>query len=236
MRINKYLATCGIASRRKCEELVLQGKVKLNGRIIKDLSTTVGKGDIITVDKVKMKPREEMVYLMLNKPKGFVCTTKDEHGRKTVLELAPAYRDVRLFPIGRLDYDTEGLLILTTDGELANRLTHPRHEISKTYIAKVEGEVSEEEIRKLSNGVVLDGVRTKRCKVSLLGYDIETKISRLEVVISEGRNRQVRRMFESVNRQVVFLKRVAIGGLSLGGVTRGTYRELSPKEIALLRK
>jgi len=236
MRINKYLATCGIASRRKCEELVFLGKVKLNGRIVKDLSTTVGKGDIVTVDKIKMRPREEMVYLMLNKPKGFVCTTKDEHGRKTVLDLTPAYRDVRLFPIGRLDYDTEGLLILTTDGELANKLTHPRHEITKTYITKVEGELSEEEIRKLSQGVMLDGVRTKRCKVTLLGFDAETKLSRLEVVISEGRNRQVRRMFESVNRQVVFLKRVAIGGLSLGGVTRGTYRELSAKEVALLRK
>lgn len=236
MRINKYLATCGIASRRKCEELILDGQVKLNGRVIKDLATTIGPKDIVTVDGKKVTADLKHIYLMLNKPKGFVSTTSDEHGRKTVLDLAPAFRDRRLFPVGRLDYDTEGLLILTTDGDLANRLMHPKNEISKTYIAKIEGTIEQDQIDKLQNGVILDGTKTKRCKIRLVGFDEDTKMSRLEVVIQEGRNRQVRRMFDAINREVVFLKRSAIGALNLGGVTRGTYRELTKKEVDLLMR
>ena len=147
---------------------------------------------------------------------------------------AGKYEGKRLFPVGRLDYDTEGMLLMTTDGDLSNRLMHPRNEITKTYVAKIEGEISEEELNKLREGVVLDGVKTKKSKVKLLGYD--GKISRIEVVISEGRNRQVRRMFESINRDVIFLKRVAIGEIKLGGLYRGNFRELKPNEIDYLKK
>ncbi|MCL2555786.1 MAG: rRNA pseudouridine synthase [Firmicutes bacterium] len=236
MRINKYLASCGISSRRKSEELVVSGKVKINGRIIKDLSYLVKKTDLVTVDNKKVFLNEKHVYLMLNKPKGFVSTTNDDLGRKTVLDLAPAFRDTRLFPIGRLDYETEGLLLLTTDGDLANKLMHPSHQISKTYVAKIEGEITEEEIKKLESGIVIDGIKTKKSKIRLAGFDTEKKISRLEVIISEGRNRQVRKMFDALNKEVIFLKRTAIGSLQLGGVTRGTYRELNAKEIASLKK
>jgi len=215
---------------------VLEGKVKINGRVIKDLAYLVKKTDLVTVDNKKVFVNERHIYLMLNKPKGFVSTTSDDLGRKTVLDLAPAFRDTRLFPIGRLDYETEGLLLLTTDGDLANKLMHPSHQISKTYIAKIEGEISEEDIQKLEKGVIIDGQKTKKSKIRLLGFDDEKKISRLEVVISEGRNRQVRKMFDAINKEVIFLKRTAIGSLQLGGVTRGTYRELNNKEIASLKK
>ncbi len=171
---------------------------------------------------------------MLNKPKGYVTTTNDDKGRKTVMELIGGkYADKRLFPVGRLDYDTEGLLLLTTDGDLCNRISHPRNEISKTYVAKIENEISEEELNVLRNGVILDGVKTKRCRITVLDFD--EKITRLEVVISEGRNRQVRRMFEAVNREVIFLKRVGIGELKLGGLSRGQWRELKPREVEYLQ-
>jgi 23S rRNA pseudouridine2605 synthase len=148
--------------------------------------------------------------------------------------LKDKYPGKRIFPVGRLDYDTEGLLLLTTDGDLANRLMHPRNEISKTYVAKIEGEISEAELNKLRSGVELDGVKTKKCKVKLLGFD--ENLSRIEVVITEGRNRQVRRMFESINRDVVFLKRTAIGDIKLGGLYRGNFRELKANESEYLKK
>ena len=172
---------------------------------------------------------------MLNKPKGYITTTSDEKGRKTVMELlGNKFEGKRIFPVGRLDYDTEGLLLLTTDGDLCNRISHPRNEITKTYVVKIENEVREEELEKLRQGVVLDGVKTKRCRITVLSFD--GKITRLEVVIGEGRNRQVRRMFESINREVIFLKRVGVGELKLGGLGRGTWRELKPREIEYLQK
>lgn len=173
--------------------------------------------------------------MMLNKPKGYVCTTSDEFGRKTVLQLlAPEYSSRRIFPVGRLDYDTEGLLLLTTDGDLSNRITHPHNEVPKTYIAKIEGEVTEDELGKLRGGVILDGVKTKKCKARLKNF--ENNISSVEVVITEGRNRQVRRMFDSINREVVFLKRTAIGQLKLGGLYRGTSRKLTEEEVEYLKR
>ncbi len=232
MRINKYLAECGLSSRRKCEAFVLEGRVKINGKEIKELGTEVGQNDVVTVDGNKVTPIKKHVYIIMNKPKGYVCTASDEHDRKTVLDLIKDHSE-RIFPVGRLDYDTEGLLLLTTDGDLANRLTHPRNEITKTYIAKVEGEVDEALINKLRNGVILDGEKTKKCKIKLLEF--KDGMSRYEVVISEGRNRQVRRMFESINKEVVFLKRVAIGGLKLRGLSRGEYRDLYPEEVNYLK-
>lgn len=234
MRINKYLAQCGLSSRRNCELFVTEGKVKINGHIVTDLATDVKPDDTVVVNGQKVTPIQQHIYIMLNKPKGYVCTTNDELGRKTVLELlGTKYNSKRIFPVGRLDYDTEGLLLLTTDGDLSNRLMHPHNEIPKTYVAKIEGEIEESELDKLRGGVLLDGVRTKKCKAKLLSF--EDNISRIEVVITEGRNRQVRRMFESINREVIFLKRTAIGDLKLGGLYRSQHRELKPDEVDYLK-
>ena len=235
MRINKYLAECGLASRRASEQIITAGRVKLNGKIVTDLATDVSEDDFVTVDGKRAQPIHKHIYLMLNKPKGYITSTNDEKGRKTVMDLLDKkFANKRIFPIGRLDYDTEGLLLLTTDGDLCNRISHPRNDISKTYVAKIENEVSEEELNKLRGGVILDGVKTKRCRIMVLEFD--GKLTRLEVVISEGRNRQVRRMFESINREVVFLKRVGVGELKLGGLGRGECRELKPNEIDYLKK
>lgn len=235
MRINKFLAECGIASRRNCETLVTAGRVKVNGKTVTMLATDVDPElDLVSVDEKPVKPIARHLYLVLNKPKGYVCTTNDEFGRKTVMDFFEGkYPGKRIFPVGRLDYDTEGLLILTTDGDLSNRLMHPRNEISKTYVAKIEGEIAESDLNKLRQGVILDGVKTKKCKVRLLGT--ENNVSRVEVVITEGRNRQVRRMFESINRDVIFLKRTAIGDIKLGGLYRGNFRELKENEIEYLK-
>ena len=235
MRINKYLASCGIASRRKCEQLVLDGRVTVNNKKITSLSTEVDEEtDKVSVDGKKVEPIHKHIYIMLNKPKGYISTTSDEKGRKTVLELLdPKFSEKRIFPVGRLDYDTEGLLLLTTDGELSNRLMHPRHEITKTYVAKIEGEITEAELNKIRGGVILDGEKTNKCKAKVVGFS--DNISRVEVTISEGRNRQIRRMFETINREVVFLKRVAIGEIRLGGLYRGESRELKDEEIEYLK-
>ena len=235
MRINKFLAECGIASRRNCETLVTAGRVKVNGKTVTMLATDVDpEFDLVSVDEKPVKPIARHLYLALNKPKGYVCTTNDEFGRKTVMDFFEGkYPGKRIFPVGRLDYDTEGLLILTNDGDLSNRLMHPRNEIPKTYVAKIEGEIAESDLNKLRQGVILDGVKTKKCKVRLLGT--ENNVSRVEVVITEGRNRQVRRMFESINRDVIFLKRTAIGDIKLGGLYRGNFRELKENEIEYLK-
>ena len=233
LRINKYLATCGLAGRRACENIVTAGRVKINGKTVTNLATDVGENDLVSVDGKKVEPIHKHIYIMLNKPKGYITTTSDDKGRKTVMDLlGNKYEGKRIFPVGRLDYDTEGLLLMTTDGELSNRISHPRNEITKTYIAKIEGEISEAELNKLRDGVILDGVKTNRSRITVLGS--EDKLTRLEVVISEGRNRQVRRMFESINREVVFLKRVGIGELRLGGLGRGKWRDLKYEEIDYL--
>ena len=235
MRINKYLAECGFASRSASEKLVEDGRVKLNGKPVTNLATDVADGDYVTVDGKRAVLLHKHIYIMLNKPKRYITTTSDDKGRKTVMELlGNKFEGKRIFPIGRLDYETEGLLLMTTDGDLCNRITHPRNEITKTYVAKIESSVSEDELNKLRGGVMLDGVKTKHCRISVLDFD--GKITRLEVVISEGRNRQVRRMFETINREVVFLKRVGIGELKLGGLGRGEWRELKPAEVDYLKK
>ena len=234
MRINKYLAECGQGSRRKCEALVTEGRVRLNGRPVTKLATEVERGDIVTVDGVKIALPEKHLYIMLNKPKGCVSTVSDDKGRRTVIDIVRTkYPDARLFPIGRLDYDTEGLILLTDDGETANRIMHPRNEVPKTYVARIEGEVTEAELNRIRAGVIIDGVKTNKCRARLLESD--HNVSRVEVVISEGRNRQVRKMFEYINRQVVFLKRVAVGDLRLGRLPRGEFRELTEREVEYIR-
>ncbi len=232
-RLNKYLAECGVASRRGADQIIADGRVKINGKVVTELGRKVNiYNDTIMVDDIICKQNTKCVVVMFNKPKGCVTTTSDEKGRKTIFD----YVDIsspRLFPIGRLDYDSEGLLLLTNDGDLANKITHPSFEITKTYLVKVNGEMPEHKLAQLRKGVMVDGSVTKRSKVKLLEYS--NGISRLEVTISEGRNRQVRKMFEAVEREVIFLKRVAIGELRLGGLSRGGYRYLNDFELEYLK-
>lgn len=236
MRINKFLAECGIASRRKCEALILDGRVSVNGKKIMLLATDIDPdNDRVTVDDKIVHAINKHIYLKLNKPKGYVSTTSDDKGRKTVMDLIPEkYKDKRIFPIGRLDYDTEGLLLLTTDGDMAHKLSSPQNEIPKTYVVKIKGGIAEHELAMLRKGVMIDGVLTKKCKAAVV--EQSEKTTRIEITITEGRNRQIRKMFEYIEKQVIFLKRIAIGGVRLGGVARGTMRELREDEIELLQR
>ncbi len=231
MRINKYLAESGVASRRASDAMIEERRVLINGKTA-TLGSEVEDGDTVTVDGSIVRPVKKYSYYMLNKPKGYVTTVKDDKGRKTVMDLLPKKGD-RLYPVGRLDYDTEGLLIITNDGELAQRLTHPVNEVPKTYVAKIEGVLTENMLARLRGGVEVDGVRTKKSAVRIVDETkTETKVS---VTITEGRNRQVRKMFEAVGKEVIFLKRVKIGDLALRGLNRGEYRPLTKDEIYYLK-
>lgn len=232
MRINKYLSGCGIDSRRKCEALVLDGKVKINGKVVTALATDVKDGDSVTVDGRAVSPRANKTYIMLNKPKGCVCTVSDDRGRKTVLDFVKVNR--RVFPVGRLDYDTEGLLLLTDDGELSNKITHPRNGIKRTYSVRVEGEPSDAELKKLRNGVTYNGVTYGAAIVEVVGKEKDG--TKLSITVTEGKNHEIRNMIESLGRRVMFLKRVAIGDLRLGGLKRGEWRYLDDGEIDYLKR
>lgn len=234
MRLNKFLAQAGIASRRKADELIVQGKIKVNGKICKELGYDVNiQNDSVSYDNHRVKLVNTLVYYKLHKPKGYVTTVTDDKERKTVLDLM---RNVqyRVFPIGRLDYDTEGLLLLTNDGDLANIFMHPKNSISKKYMATIEGQISMEDIKKISEGVDIGGYTTKPCQAMLVSQD--EKFAKVEVTISEGKNRQVKKMFEAVGKNVAFLKRVSIGEIKLGGLARGEYKELTPKELQYINK
>ena len=234
-RLNKYLASCGVASRRESEKLILDGRVKINGKLVKELSTQVNEErDHVTVDGNAVTPVNEYSYIMMYKPKGCVTTLKDEKGRKTVFSYLEDLNIPHLVPVGRLDYDTEGLLLLTNDGELVHALTHPSHEVEKTYLVKVEGEVPEHKLAQLRKGVMVDGQITAKARVKLVEF--KDGISKLEVTIHEGRNRQIRKMFEAVEREVIFLKRISVGRVRLGGLSRGSYRYLNDKEIDYLKR
>lgn len=234
MRLNKYLAECGLGSRRACDKLIEEGRVRINGKPA-GLGAEVQERDSVTVSGRAVNPPSRHTYVMLHKPKGYITSASDEKGRKTVFELIRNI-NVRLFPVGRLDYETEGLLLLTNDGELCEKLTHPSHQIGKTYVAKIEGEISDAEVKQLRDGLVIDEgeAATKRSSVDVLekgeGY------TRLELVIYEGRNRQIRKMFEAVGKKVIFLKRTAVGEIRLGGLSRGEYRYLNERELKYLRK
>ncbi len=230
-RLNKYLADCGVGSRRECDALIKDGFVKVNGKVAV-LGQIVTENDKITVKDKRVGDKQKLYYLMLHKPKGCVTTVKDDLGRKTVMDFIDL--KARLYPVGRLDYDTEGLLILTNDGDLSNRLTHPRNEINKTYVCRVSGILKESERVQIERGVLIDGVKTAPAKVKILEQDQHH--TRCEVIIHEGRNHQVRKMFEAVGKEVEFLKRVAIGDLRLGGLKRGEYRFLNELEIDYLKK
>ena len=232
MRINKYLAESGVASRRSADKLIMDGVVKINGKVC-NLGDEVEVGeDNVTVHGKTVSTIKKYDYYIMNKPKGYITSVKDEKGRKTVMDLLPA-NIKRLFPVGRLDYDTEGLLILTNDGDLTFRLTHPKNEIPKTYLVKTEKPIKDEDLRKLRSGVVIDGVKTNKCNVRLI--ETYKTGAKLHVTITEGRNRQVRKMFEAVNNSVDFLKRIKIGDLTLSGLNRGEVRSLTVEEIEYLK-
>lgn len=231
MRINKYLATAGLAGRRKSEEFIINGKVKVNGKIVRDLSTDIKDTDIVAVNGKVIRPVVSYEYYKLHKPKGYVSTVSDDKGRKTIMDLMRGVH-TRIFPVGRLDYDTEGLILLTNDGEVANILTKPNSEIEKRYVVNIEGNITPDEIKKLSSGVDIGDYTTKPCSVQLLLSS--DKSSRLAVTIKEGKNRQIRRMFESIGKVVTFLKRTDIGDIHLGGLSRGEYSPLNTKEIRYL--
>ena len=233
MRINKYLALCGVDSIRKVEKLILGGKVTVNGKVVTDLATNIDeKVDEVVYDGKILKIQDtKFKYIMLNKPKGYVTTVSDELNRKTVMDLV-ADIDERIFPVGRLDYNTEGLLLLTNDGALAERLTKPNFGITKTYICVIEGKIKESELAMLRAGAIIDGEKLNKCKVKVTA--VEDNKTRLEIVIDQGKNRQIRKMMEYVHKEVLFLKRIKIGELKLGGLTRGKYRELKDYEINYL--
>lgn len=231
MRINKFLAESGVCSRRAADKLIADGLVKKNGKLC-----SVGEEIDIINDKITVEGRPVNIvksfdYYIMNKPKGYVCTVKDDKDRKTVMDLLPK-NIARVYPVGRLDYDSEGLLIFTNDGDLAFKLTHPKNEIPKTYLVKTEKPVSDKDLSVLRSGVVIDGIKTKKCNVTLI--ETNKKGSRLHVTITEGRNRQVRKMFEVVNNSVDFLKRIKIGDLKLTGLNRGEIRKLTKEEINYL--
>ena len=231
MRINKYLAECGVASRRGCDKLIEEGRVTVNGKTAA-LGDDIAGGEEICVDGVPVSHGEKHSYYLLNKPKGYVCTVRDDKGRKTVMELLPPDAG-RVFPVGRLDYDTEGMLLLTDDGDLSFRLTHPKNEVPKTYLVKIEKGITDVELNRLRAGVEIDGVLTGKSKVKVIETD--KAFTKLQVTITEGRNRQVRKMFEAVGKQVVFLKRIKIGEMRLGSLPRGKVRKLTAEEIFYLK-
>lgn len=231
MRINKYLANCGVAGRRACDKIIEEGRVKINGKICKLGDEVNENSDTVLVDGQKVSLKSKHQYYLMNKPKGYVCTVSDDRGRKTVMDLLPDGVG-RIYPVGRLDYDTEGMLILTDDGDLAFRLTHPKNEIPKTYLVRVEGAVSELELNKLRAGVILDGKKTNKCTAHIIETD--KKFTKINITITEGRNRQIRRMFESINKNVDFLKRIKVGDLGLGSLERGKVRKLTAEEIFYL--
>lgn len=231
MRINKYLSESGVCSRRAADKLIEEGVVKINGKIAKTGVDVQPGEDRITVNGKVINLASQYEYYIMNKPKGYICTVKDDKDRKTVMDLMPPL-PTRVFPVGRLDYDTEGLLILTNDGDLTYKLTHPKNEIPKTYVVKTEKPVTEKEIAQLRGGVVIDGVRTKKCNVTLV-KTFKTG-SKLQITITEGRNRQIRKMIEAVGHSVDFLKRIKVGDLTVSGLNRGEVRKLRPEEIDYL--
>lgn len=233
-RLQKVMAQCGVASRRKSEELILDGQVKVNGKVCKVLGTCVDEDDIIEVNG-KVIGKEKKVYILMNKPRNCVTTVSDDRGRPTVIDKLDGFVKARVYPVGRLDFDTTGALILTNDGALANKLMHPSKEIEKVYIAKVKGLVSEEKLELLRNGIKLEDGMTSPAEVELLNHNEEKRTSVVKITIHEGRNRQVKRMFEAIKYEVVKLTRESIAGISTRGLYEGKYRKLTPEEIKYLK-
>lgn len=234
VRLQKYLASCGIASRRGSEEIIKDGRVKVNGETVTQMGIQIDEDyDMITVDDIPVQVEKKMVYILLNKPVGYVTTVSDDKERDTVMELVSDV-PMRIYPVGRLDYDTEGLLLMTNDGDLTYRVTHPKNNVEKTYIAEVTGNINMDTILMLRNGVYIDGVKTSPAKVEVVGAtQLGTK---LEITIHEGKNRQIRRMFEEAGCIVKRLKRIREAGLNLGHVPLGRWRKLTESEVNMLKK
>lgn len=230
-RLQKVIAQAGIASRRKAEELIKDGKVKVNGEVITELGTKVKESDRVEVNNKPIE-KENKEYYLLNKPRGVITTTSDEHGRKTVTELINT--EARIYPVGRLDYDTTGAIILTNDGEFANILMHPSNKIDKVYLAKLEGIIKGEQVNTLKNGVMLDDILVKASRVKLKKVNKESNTSMVEITIHEGKNHQVKRMFESVGFHVEKLTRERIDIFTINNLKSGEYRKLTPKEVQVV--
>lgn len=232
MRLNKFLANSGVASRRKSEKIIEAGRVKINGKIITDLSTRVNKDDIVLVDDKEINLIEDNLYILLNKPIGFTSTVKDPHAKRTVLDLLQL-NGRRLYPVGRLDKDSCGALLISDDGDFTYKLTHPKHDIFKTYFVIVEGITEDKDLKKLENGVVIDGYKTNKAVVEKL----QTKDNKTElnITIGEGRNRQVRKMFQYIGHKVIYLKRISIGEVKLGDLPEGKFRNLTKEELEYFR-
>ena len=232
MRINQYIASAGITSRRKADELIEKGRVKVNGAILTSPGYHVEDGDIVEVVGVRITPAERKVYYLLNKPAGYVTSTADKEGRPLVTELVPD--EVRVFPVGRLDLNTTGLLILTNDGELSNKLMHPSNEFSKRYVVRAQGIITRAEAARLEKGIDIGGFVTSPSYVHLLKHDRNSTLA--EIVIHEGKNRQVRRMFKAIGHPVLELCRTGLGNLEIGRLAVGQFRKLSPAEVEQLKR
>lgn len=232
IRLQKYLAEAGVASRRKCEELISQGRVEVDGQVVSEPGTKVEGDEVIKIDGKEVRREQKKVYILLNKPVGVISSAHDQFSRKTVLDLVEGI-DERIYPVGRLDYDTSGLIILTNDGEFANMLMHPRHEQDKTYRAQIKGRLGDDDIRILEAGIVIEDYRTSPAKVKVL--QTAPKDTTVEITIHEGKNRQVRKMFEALEYPVLRLKRTGIGTISTSGLEEGKWRYLTRNEIEALR-
>lgn len=235
IRLQKYLAECGIASRRKSEEYLVQGKVKVNGKVVRELGTKINPNkDKIEFENREIKKEENKIYILLNKPIGYVTTVKDQFDRETILDLVKVKE--RIVPVGRLDMYTSGALILTNDGEFVYKVTHPKHEIEKTYTVTIKGNVQKDEIEQLRKGVKIENYVTKPAKVKILKIDREKDITRLEIIIHEGKNRQVRKMCDAINKKVLALHRSKIGNISVNNLELGKWRYLKQDEVRNILK
>jgi 23S rRNA pseudouridine2605 synthase len=232
-RLQKYMAACGIASRRKCEEIILQCRVKVNGKTINELGFKIeGEKDVVTLDNKLIKKEEIKVYIALNKPTGYVSTVKDEKGRKTILDLIDVKE--RIYPIGRLDYDTSGLILLTNDGDIYNKIIHPKEEKNKIYIALVKGIPSDSDIKKFEKGINIDGYITAPAEFKIIKKFEDC--SEVQIIIHEGRNRQIRKMCDSINHSAIELRRVQIGNIKLENLSLGKWRYLTNKEMEYIKQ
>ena len=231
-RLQKIIASSGYCSRRKAEELILKGKVRVNGELVTELGIKANMNDLIEVNGESLDTKEDYVYYLLNKPRGVITSTSDEKNRKTVIDLVNSNK--RIYPVGRLDYDTTGVLILTNDGKLANLLMHPSSNIEKVYVAKIEGIITKNDVIKLEKGVVIDDRKTSPCKAKIIKVDKKNNTSIVKLIIHEGRNHQVKNMFKVIGYNVMKLKRESVAFLTCDGIKSGEYRQLSIKEVKML--
>lgn len=234
IRLNKFLSQSGVASRREADRMIAEGRIIVNGQVVQVFGLTIDdEKDEVKVDGRRVKKDEQMVYLILNKPAGYLVSLKDPFGRPTIKDLLPSFKN-RIFPVGRLDYESQGLLILTNDGDLAHRLTHPRFEVKKIYLVKVKDQPDSLKLAKLEKGIFLDGKKTAPAKIVPLR--VSSRQTLLRVEIYEGRKREIKRMLEAIGHRVLELRRIKLDGLSLGKLKKGQWRYLSPKEVGSLKK